>query len=173
MIKNAIPYEEIIRTKFYDIWYDPEYEYYFDSDYRFDFNINRDGNAGRDFVSMDSEDNVLGYINYSMDPEIKLAYKLGAINFSKNKLTFGLDLRQVIDDIFMKFGMSTLEFSVICGNPVEKSYDRIVQRLGGKILCIRHNRAKDLYGNIHNDKLYEITREEYLKAAYTKNFKKR
>ena len=47
------------------------------------------------------------------------------VNFSDDKWTFGMDLRQVIDDIFCKFNMQRMEFNVVCGNPIEKSYDRI------------------------------------------------
>jgi hypothetical protein len=77
-------------------------------------------------------------------------------------MTFAIDLKQVIEDIFIKFGMETLEFNVICGNPIEHSYDRIVQRLGGQILCTRHARAKDLAGNLLDDKIYEIQRSQFL-----------
>lgn len=172
MLKNALLYEEELKNKFYNVWYDPQYEYYFGSDYRYTFRIPKDGCLRRDFVSIDSENNILGYMCYQVNSDTKLAYNFGAINFSSNKITFGLDLKQLIDDIFMKFNMETLEFSVICGNPIEKSYDRVIKQIGGKVLCIRHNRAKDLAGNIHDDKLYEINYVDYINFKLNKYSKK-
>lgn len=172
MLKNALLYEDQIRNKFYNIWYDNKYEYYFSSDYRMDFKIPKNGSERRDFVSIDSENNVLGYICYRIKADVRLVYEFGAINFSSNKITFGFDLKQVIDDIFMKFNMETLEFSVVCGNPIEKSYDRFIEQIGGKVLCIRHNRVKDLAGNIHDDKLYEINYVNYINFKLNKYSKK-
>ena len=57
-----------------------------------------------------------------------------------------------------------LEFAVVRGNPIEKSYDRIATKYGGRIVGIRTARARDMAGNLCDDKLYEITREGYLAA---------
>lgn len=100
-----------------------------------------------------------------MDPDLRIAQWFGAINFSDDKITFGYALRQVIDDCFIKFGMNVIEWNVICGNPIEPSYDRMCEKLGGHIIGIRHNRSRDLAGNPLNDKSYEILREDYLKAT--------
>ena len=61
--------------------------------------------------------------------------------------------------------MNVIEWNVICGNPIEPSYDRMCEKLGGHIIGIRHNRSRDLAGNPLNDKSYEILREDYLKAT--------
>lgn len=164
MVANAMDYQDELRKAFYAIWYDPKYQYYFCSYLRRPLEFDDGGGKWprRDFVSLDESGKLLGYISYAIDTAVKLAYGFGAINFSENKTTFGRDLRTVVDDIFMKFGMETFEFSVIIGNPVERNYDRMVHKIGGRILCIRHARAQDLAGNVCNDKVYEITREEYL-----------
>ena len=165
MLKNAMLYKEELKRAFYEVWYDPKYQYYFGSEFRWTIELS-DSSGGsqprRDFVSVDKEGNLIGYIGYAFHSCVGLADSFGAINFTDDKWTFSRDLKQVIDDIFMKFGMRTLEFCVICGNPIEKSYDKIVQKIGGDILCVRHARAKDLAGNILDDKMYEITREAYL-----------
>ncbi len=165
MIANAMDRQDELRNAFYAIWYEPKYQYYFGSPWRWPFRIEDNGNAlsRRDFVSLDKNGRLLGYIGYSIDSDVKLASSFGAINFSADKMTFGRDLRTVIDDVFRKFGMETLEFNVIIGNPAEQSYDRIVHRIGGRILCIRHARARNLAGDICDDKVYEITRAEYLR----------
>lgn len=162
MLANARLYQDEIRKEFYKIWYDPKYQYYFGGEGRWDFQVGNN-EYHYDFASVDKDGNLLGYISYSFDHTIRLANCFGAINFSEDKITFGRDLRTVINDLFMKFNAETLEFNVIIGNPAERSYDRIIKRIGGKVLCIRHARAKDLAGHNLDDKVYEVTREDYLK----------
>ncbi|WP_289144937.1 hypothetical protein, partial [uncultured Bacteroides sp.] len=114
---------------------------------------------------LNNRDELIGYISYSVDNELRIAQWFGAINFSDDKLTFGRALRQVIEDCFLKFGMEVVEWYVICGNPIERSYDRMCEKLGGRIVGIRHRRALDMAGNVHNDKSYEILREDFLRAV--------
>lgn len=165
MITNAMDYQDELRKALHAVWYDPKYQYYFYSNLRRPFSIEGDGKPflRRDFVSLNNYGKLLGYIGYGIDAPVNLAYGFGAINFSDDMMTFGHDLRTVIDDIFVKFGMETFEFSVIIGNAAERSYDRLVRRIGGRILCTRHARTQDLAGNVCDDKLYEITRAEYLR----------
>lgn len=166
-IVNAKLYEEEIRRKMWDVWYDEKYQYYFGDNHRGDFQIQEDscGYATRAFAVLDSDNNVIGVINYSMDVNLKIAKWFGAINFSDNltdKITFGKAIYQVIIDCFIKFGCEVVEWQVIQGNPIERSYDRMCTKVGGKVVGILHKRAMDLQGNIHDTKVYEILRENFL-----------
>ncbi len=78
------------------------------------------------------------------------------------KLLFGIDLGQALIDIFDKFKFRKLRFSVIVGNPVEKSYDKMVQKYGGRIVGIYYKEQQLIDGEIYDQKLYEILRENYL-----------
>ena len=60
--------------------------------------------------------------------------------------------------------MQRIEFNVVCGNPIEKSYDRMVKRFGGRIVGTRKRVAKLLDNQIYDDKIYEILREDYLES---------
>lgn len=166
MLENAYLYEEQIKQAMYKIWYDPKYQYYFMGSYHSDFNLNHEEGDwhSREFASLDKNGNLLGLIGYHIDHEINGAAGFGAINFSDNKIIFGMDLCQAIDDIFCKFGMNRLEFHVVIGNPIEKNYDRMAKKYGGRILCTRHDVARDLAGNLCDDKSYEIMRKDYLEA---------
>lgn len=164
MLDNAFKYEQEIKTKFLDVWYDPKYQYYFGGTHREPYALPNNGDwYCRTFVSLNKEGEVIGMIGYSVDNEVNRAHSFGAINFSNDIITFGFDLRQAIDDIFIKFGMNKMEFNVIRGNPIEKSYDRIVEKIGGRILCIRKDTAKLMNGTIVDDKVYEVMRSDYLK----------
>lgn len=163
---NAKLYEEQIKRKMWEIWYDERYQYYFGGNWRSDFSLtdNPGDYQKYAFAVLNNNDELIGCIKYSVDNEMRVAQWFGAINFSEDKLTFGKALRQVIEDCFLKFGMEVVEWNVICGNPVERSYDRMCERLGGRIIGIRRNRAKDMAGNVHDDKSYEILREDFLQA---------
>jgi hypothetical protein len=129
------------------------------------FSLPQDGDWNtRYFVSKDSKGTILGLISYEINRSYDLAMNFGAINFSDNKFTFGMDLAQVIDDIFCKFNIRKLEFNVVVGNPVEKSYDKMIKKYGGNITGIRHQHAKLIDGKYYDDKSYEIFREEYIMA---------
>lgn len=77
-------------------------------------------------------------------------------------MTFGRDLGQALTDIFEKFRFNKLKFSVVIGNPIEKSYDRMIQRYGGRIVGIFRQDTRLIDGNLYDVKDYEILRSEYL-----------
>ena len=162
-LANAKLYEEQIRHKMWEIWYDERYQYYFGGSYRMDFSLacNNDY-PQRAFAVLNNKDELIGCIKYSIDTDLGVAMWFGAINFSEDRFTFGKALKQVIEDCFLKFGLNVVEWNVICGNPIERSYDRMCEKLGGRIIGIRHRRVKDMAGNICDDKIYEILREDFL-----------
>jgi len=164
MLDNAYKYEDKIRELFYNVWYDPKYQYYFYGDTHSVFKLDKENGDKycRRFVSLNKEGEVNGYIGYGVDRGCNMAIGFGAINFSEDKTGFGRDLAQCIDDIFTKFQMNRMEFSVVIGNPVEASYDRLVKKIGGRILCVRHDVTLDMAGNYCDDKTYEIMRKDYL-----------
>lgn len=167
MLDLAYKYEEDIRNKMLDTWYDEKYMFYYSSAHHSVWQNPdpRDGDwDNRRFVSLDSKGEVIGVIDYHVDRECDMATWFGAINFTDNKVTFGKDLAQVIDDIFCKFNMRKLEFCVIMGNPIEQTYDRMVEQYGGQITGIRHKCVRLLDGNYYDDKSYEIFREDYIAA---------
>ena len=166
MLDLAYKYEEEIKNKMLNIWYDEKYMFYFSSAGRH-FWSNPDSSGeydNRHFVSLNSNGEVIGLIDYHIDHECNMATWFGAINFSDNKAMFSVDLAQVIDDIFCKFNMRKLEFAVICGNPIEKNYDKMVKKYGGTITGIKHKHVKLMDGNYYDHKDYEIFREDYIAA---------
>lgn len=164
-IKNAKLYETEIREKMWEIWYDERYQYYFGTDWRRDFSLGDTENSPchHDFAIFNDDDELIGYIGYSIDLELRIAERFGAINFSNDKLTFGKAMCQIIKNCFMKFGIEIVEWCVVRGNPIEKSYDRMCEKYGGRIVGVKHKRAKDIAGNFCDFKMYEILREDFLK----------
>ena len=113
---------------------------------------------------MDSHGNVIGYIAYGIDRENDNVYALNIVNFSDNKVVFGLDVGQALRDIFEKFNFRKLNFSVVIGNPIEKSYDRMVKRFGGAICGYQRENVRLFDGKFYDEKLYEVLSEDYWRA---------
>ena len=172
MLDLAYKYEKEIKNKMYDTWYDEKYMYYYASTYHEVYNLSADKDdwCNRQFVSIDSNGDGLGLISYEIIRDYDLVMNFGAINFSENKVIFGMDLVQVIDDIFCKFNMRKIEFNVVVGNPIEKSYDKLIKKYNGNIVGIRHKHCKLMNNKYYDDKLYELFREDYIKSKEKRQF---
>lgn len=168
LLDNARKYNIDVKNKYIDVWYNEKYKYYF-SNWHNEHEVPKDDWNKMCFVSVDKDGNVLGYISYTIDRSVNSAHSFGAINFSDNIITFGMDLRQIIDDIFCKFNLQRLEFDVVCGNPIEKSYDRMVQKCGGRIVGIKRRATILMDNKLYDGKTYEILREDYIEKVRNKN----
>lgn len=169
MLDLAYNHEEEIKKKMLDTWYDDKYKFYHASTYREKYELEKsDGDwNSRQFVSLNSKGEVIGLIGYGIERTTEIANGFGAINFSDNKAVFGLDLAKVIDDIFCKFNLRKMEFSVVVGNPIEKSYDKIIAKYGGRIIGISKQHLRLIDGEYYDEKIYEIFREDYIKRKGT------
>ena len=171
MLDLAYKYEKELKELFMNTWYDEKYMFYhYGIHHEIYANDKNDWNS-RQFVSLDSTGKVIGYISYEINRTSDFANGFGAINFSDNKAVFGKDLVQVIDDIFCKFNMRKLQFCVVCGNPIEKNYDKLIKQYNGRIIGIRKQQVKLLDNKYYDDKMYEIFREDYINTKRPK-FKK-
>ena len=161
MLDVAIKYADALKDKMYETWFDEKYKYWNFSTYYSDIDIKDETWAEHQFVSI-LDDEIIGYICYEVNRVSNYCTGLGIINFTDNKMTFGCDLGQALTDIFEKFKFNKLKFSVVIGNPIEKSYDRMIQRYGGRIVGIFRQDTRLLDGNLYDVKQYEILRSEYL-----------
>ena len=115
-------------------------------------------------MSFDTQGNVIGLIIYEVDRVYEIAFDFGAINFTDNKVVFGKDLFKVLDDIFCKFNIPKMEFCCVIGNPIERSYDRMIKKFGGNIIGVRKQHCKLHDNQLYNDKIYELFRDNYIKS---------
>lgn len=169
---NAKLYENDIKNELYKLWYEEKYQYYFSGLERYDFVLGNDGLL-RSFAVLNNKDSLIGFISYRLDLETMLAYNFGAVNFSSDKLTYGLAMLKVINDCFTRYGIKMIEWKVVCGNEIEKSYDKICTKLGGHIVGILHNRFKSLNGELHNCKIYELSSEEFFNSDFYNRYYRR
>ena len=68
-------------------------------------------------------------------------------------------------DIFEKYNFRKLSFYVVVGNPIEKSYDKMCERYGGRIVGVKRKNTRLIDGKYYDEKLYEILKEDYMKAV--------
>ena len=118
------------------------------------------------FVSI-KDNNVIGYISYSVNRVCNYAQRLSIMNFTDDKMTFGMDLGQALQDIFEKYNFRKLNFCVVVGNPIEKSYDKMIKRYNGRIVGTFKDDVKLIDNKYYDTKHYEITKENIAFAYWS------
>jgi hypothetical protein len=164
LIRPAQLYTTELKLKFWEIAYDDFYMYV-NNGYIEDYQPSNSTWGEHEFVSVSEDNKVLGYIRYGINQRADIADGLCAINFSKN-ITFARDLFKVIDDVFCKYKYRKLKYGVYVGNPIERTYDKLTEKYGGRIVGISLKDAKLIDGEFHDYKTYELFREDYLKNRH-------
>lgn len=163
MLEPAVKYKEQLERLQYNIWFNDKYKYWNYNVYNRPIDIDANTWNSHQFVSVYNGE-VIGYISYSISRGDNNAYALSIINFSDNKAIFGKDLGCALRDIFEKYKFRKLNFSVLIGNPAEKSYDKMIAKYGGRIIGVRKEDVKLIDGNYYDEKLYEIFANDYFNA---------
>lgn len=164
MLDLAIKYQDQVISKFRDTWFKDKYKYFNNANYFEDWVIKDSTWTNHQFVSVRNGE-VIGYIGYNIDRSWALVNDLAIINFEDSpSMVFAADMGHAIRDIFEKYQFRKLCFSVIVGNPIEKAYDKMCLKYGGRIAGIRKKNVRLIDGNFYDEKLYEIFREDYINA---------
>lgn len=162
MLDLAIKYEKKLQELFANIAFDEKYMFFSGSTFREKYTADDSTWSKHEFVSLDKDSDVIGYIKYSIDRECSMAYALQIVNFSDNKATFGKDVMKALDEIFTKFNFRKLKYGVFVGNPIESTYDKLTEKYGGRIVGMNVQDDKLIDGNYYDYKSYEIFRDDYL-----------
>ncbi|WP_313578580.1 hypothetical protein [Lacrimispora sp.] len=165
MLDLALNHEEELKKKFRSTWFSEKYKYWTFTNYSDELQIAESTWVHHQFASLDSTGEVIGYIGYDIDRASDLVYGLNIINFTDKKVIFGIDVGNVLRDIFEKFNFRKLTFSVAVGNPIESSYDRMIGKYNGRIVGIQKKQVRLIDGQFYDRKLYEILAEDYLKVV--------
>lgn len=168
MLDLAINHEEELKKKFRSTWFSEKYRYWACSNYYEDFQLAESSWNSHQFVSLDSLGEVIGYIGYEIVREDERVCGLNIINFSDNKVTFGIDVGNALLDIFEKFHFRKLDFTVVIGNPIESTYDRMIEKYHGRIVGVQEKQVRLIDGQFYDKKLYEILAEDYFKGRENK-----
>ena len=162
-----VSYKDQLEKLQYNIWFNDKYKYYNYNTYYNSMQIDDNTWNRHQFVSV-FNDEVIGYIAYDISRNDNSVDGLRIINFSDNKAVFGVDLGKALRDIFEKYKFRKLNFNVLIGNPIEKSYDKMIKKYGGRIVGTCKEDIKLSDGQYYDRKLYEIFASEYFNAITNK-----
>jgi hypothetical protein len=164
MLEYAKKHEAELINLFHDTAFDPFYDFHRYSVCYSTWKVPDDTWNSHDFVST-VNGKVIGYIGYSVKRSEFYAESLNIIHFggknAKEGFSFGKDVMTAIKDIFERYKFIKLKFVCVIGNPVEKTYDKLIARYGGRIVGIHRNEVRLLNGSLYDVKGYEISAEEY------------
>jgi hypothetical protein len=167
MLKPAYPYKEKLQKAYNKIVFDDFYKFYNNSQWwSHEFTLMNDSWKSLEFVSVDSNDEVIGFLKADIEHPEGYISGLGAMNLTnKANYCFSKDLDQFLKDLFVKFNFYKITFNVVVGNPIEKMYDKYIKKYGGKVVGYFKQHVMLQDGKLYDRKYYEIFREDFLREA--------
>jgi hypothetical protein len=164
MLEYAKKHEHKLRELFFDIAFDPFYRFEGYTAYRDIFELPKDTYNANHFVSVYNTD-ILGMIGYQIRRVECAAYGLDIVHFggpcAPHPYIFGRDSITAIRDIFEKYRFNKLNFTVVRGNPMEKTYDKLIKRYNGRIVGIKEQETRLIDGRLYDIKEYELLAQRY------------
>lgn len=161
MLKPAQLYEDKLKEKMINCWYDERYKYYsgwWGDEWK---GLPDNYYDEHHFVSVDKNDKIIGYISYKINWGSMSADRFGIINFDIGNLTFGKDLYTAIKNLFKIYHMNRIEWSVVADNPILKSYKRFAEKHGG-VKCAHKRQVSKLFdGKMHDMISFEIMADDF------------
>lgn len=161
MLDVAINHTEELRAHFRDVWFEDKYKFWNNGNYYEEFEIRDSTWTNHQFVSLDTTGKIIGYIGYTIDRSCDFVCGLNIINFSDNMAVFGMDSGKALKDIFEKFKFRKLCFDVVVGNPIEKTYDRMIAKYGGRVVGVQKGQIRLIDNQFYDLKMYEIFMSDY------------
>lgn len=164
MLDFAIKYEQQVQALLLDTAYNEKYKYMRFSSWVDKWKPAENTWEMHEFVSVHNG-KILGFMRYSIDRDANIAYGVQIASFTDQpSIIFGRDLERFLRDVFEKFKIRKLKFSVAIGNPIERSYDRWIEKYDGRIVGIQRQNDKLFDGTYVDVKMYEVFRDDYLNA---------
>jgi len=106
-------------------------------------------------VSVNKGNEVIGYFKAHIDRPENFINSIGIVNFiDKASMLFAMDIYKFFNYLVNVEKFPKLNWTVTIGNPVEKQYDKLCKKFGGRIVGTQ--RFEILIGNEYCDsKMYE------------------
>lgn len=160
MLKPAQLYQEKLQEENIKSWYKPENFFWngWYGDSR--ITIMENNYDGHQFVSVDKDDNVIGYIAYNVDWAAMSADRFGIISFNKSSIEFAKDLYKVICDLFNVYHMNRVSWCAYADNPAIRGYRNFIKKHGGRECGYHRQIVKLMDGKLHDSVEFEILAEE-------------
>lgn len=160
MLKPAQLYADKLREEHIKSWYSLENMYWYADACLTGMELPEDTSM-HCFVSVDKEDNVIGYIHYTVNWEVMSADYWGIISFRKNSIIFAKDLYTAICNCFSRFNLNRISWACYADNPAIRGYRNFIRLYGGRECGYFRQSAKLLDGKLHDKVQFEILKEEF------------
>lgn len=108
---------------------------------------------GRVYKNGEEIRKVLGYIAYRFDPATDTASNFGLFSFDPGNAIIGEAVHHVMEKLLKR--CRRIEWRMVGGNPVQKSYDRFCKKYNGNVVQL-HEVTKDDNGVYHDEFIYEV-----------------
>ncbi|HEY9187330.1 MAG TPA: hypothetical protein VIR55_05445 [Ignavibacteria bacterium] len=166
MLKYAHIYKEELQEKYCEIILDDDYKYYNNcSWWENEIELSEDTWDSIDFVSVDESNNVLGFMSAEISRGNDKISCIAVLNFSKKgNYTFSKDLYKFLIDLFTKYNIRKIEYTVNVGNPIEKMFDKYTEKYGGRIIGVTKESIKLHDNKYYDSKKYEMFKEDFLRS---------
>lgn len=162
MLDFAVKYKDELNRLWINTINNDKYKYFHNSSYEdFEINLSNDTWSSLQIVSV-KNGKVIGYFKARIDRDTRNITYLAIMNFYDVNYIFAKDFRTFLIDLFDKYKYNKVSFSVVKGNPIEKMYDKYIKQYGGRIVGTKIDETRLYDGEFYDEKLYEITRKEYL-----------
>ena len=157
MIKPAILYKEEIERKFKEFYYSDDFMYYTGTNESFSIEVTDNCSDYKyEFaVLSDKDEHLIGYISYTIDWYSSVANRFGIFSFDRGNPIMGKEVTKIISRLIEEYKLHKIEWRMISGNPVQKSYDALCKKYNGYCHILK-DIFKDRMGNYHDDYIYEI-----------------
>lgn len=161
MLKPAQLYATKLNDKFISSWYDLSNIYYNGAPGSFSIELPDNNIDTHNFVSVDSDNNIIGYICYSITWNTRSANHFGIISFDKGNLKFIKDVMISIDECFTKYNLNRVEWYCYEDNPAINMYRNFIKHHGGVQSSYYREVSLLMDGKLHNTVGFEILKSEY------------
>lgn len=163
MLKPAQLYRDQLQEENIKSWYKTENIYWNGGPFDSMINLKEDNYDCHQFVSVDKDDNVIGYICYEINWSVMSAHSFGIISFKKGSIEFAKDVYTAIFDIFEKYHLNRIAWYCYADNPAIRGYRNFIKKHGGRECAYYRQNARLQDGRLHDSVEFEILAEEFRK----------
>lgn len=161
MLKPAQLYEIELNEQNIESWYSIENMFWNGGSYNSEIKLPNNNYDSHNFVSVNKDDNVIGYISYSIDWGAMSIDSFGMISFDKWNFEFIKDLYIAICDIFEKYHMNRMSWWCYADNPAIRGYRNFIKKYGGRECGYLRQNTMLQDGKLHDSVLFEILASEF------------
>lgn len=176
MIADAYNYSADILRLWSNLRLNPKYDYLQNGTGRDAIMLFLSDNDTRckNFVSLNIHGDILGFIHYYSDTNVNRASDFTIVSLTEEPSTeFIMDVRECIDDIFVRYNHNSFECLTFVGNPAIRGYNNLIKKCGGYVAGYYHDAVRTVDGKIRDILVYEIMRDSYIKCRWSSLMGKR